>query len=141
MADASTLDDFDWVSAQAQCNAPALFERLRTGVREDVQRRNRLLDDADPWRFEFDSEDDAFEVSRVTGSRTHPQVLAVVTFELDGRRIHIHSEEIDVDMTAVVSLDLGGVCRFVVGEAIYADWELRRTALELLFFEEPEEAE
>jgi hypothetical protein len=29
-------------------------------------------------------------------------------------------------------------CRFVVGEAMYSDWEIRRMALEQLFFEEDE---
>jgi hypothetical protein len=29
----------------------------------------------------------------------------------------------------------------VVGEALYADWDVRRMALELLFFDEPEEIE
>jgi hypothetical protein len=43
--------------------------------------------------------------------------------------------------TAIVTLDTTGVCRFVVGEAIYSDWEIRRMALELLFFEEIEEPE
>jgi hypothetical protein len=31
------------------------------------------------------------------------------------------------------------MCRFVVGEAMYSDWELRRMALDLLFFEEVDE--
>lgn len=80
-------------------------------------------------------------MSRVTGSLVDPRVSAVVTFERTGRRIQIHSEDIDVDIIAVVALDGGGVCRFVVGEAIYSDWEIRRMALELLFFEEHEEEE
>jgi hypothetical protein len=134
-------DDFDWVSAQAQCNASAMFDRLRARVRDDVQRRNGLLGRNDGWRFEFESEDDAFEVARVSGSLVDPKVSAVVTFELTGRRIQIHSEDIDVDVTAVVMLDVAGACRFVVGEAFYSDWEIRRMALELLFFEEAEEEE
>jgi hypothetical protein len=136
VADDHVPEAFDWVSAQAECNAAAMFERLRTGAHDDVQRRNALPGRTDGWRFEFESEDDAFEVSRVTGSPVHPKVLAVVTFELAGRRIQIHSEDVDVDITVVVSLDVGGVCRFVVGEAIYTDWEIRRMALEILFFEE-----
>jgi hypothetical protein len=132
-------DEFDWVSAQAQCNAASMFERLRTQVREDVQRRNGLLGRTDGWRYECETEDDAFEVSRVTGSLVDPKTSAVVTFERTGQRIQIHSEDIDVDFTAIVTLDVGGVCRFVVGEAIYSDWEIRRMALELLFFEEPAE--
>ena len=141
MAQDQVQHEFDWVSAQAQCNAGAMFERLRTQVREDVQRRNGLLGRSDEWRFEFDSENDAFEVARVTGSLVDPKVSAVVTFERAGRRILIHSEDIDVDITAIVTLDVSGACRFVVGEAIYSDWELRRMALELLFFEEPADEE
>ena len=141
MAQDQVQPEFDWVSAQAQCNAGAMFERLRTQVREDVQRRNGLLGRSDEWRFEFESEDDAFEVARVTGSLVDPKVSAVVTFERAGRRILIHSEDIDVDLTAIVTLDVSGACRFVVGEAIYSDWEIRRMALEQLFFEEPADEE
>jgi hypothetical protein len=134
-------DDFDWVSAQAQCTATAMFERLRTQVRADVQRRNGLLGRTDGWRFECETEDDAFEVARVSGSLVDPKTSAVVTFERAGRRIHIHSDDIDIDITAIVALDVSGACRFIVGEAIYSDWEIRRMALELLFFEEHEEEE
>ena len=139
MAQDQSSDDFDWVSAQAQCTASSMFERLRTQVREDVHRRNGLLGRTDGWRFEFDTEGDTFEVSRVSGSLVDPNTSAVVTFERTGRRIQIHSEDIEVDIIAVVTLDVGGACRFVVGEALYSEWEIRRMALELLFFEEPEE--
>jgi hypothetical protein len=118
-----------------------MFERLRTRVQEDVQKRNGLLGRTDGWRFEFESEDDAFEVARVVGSGPRPDVTGIVTFERAGRRILIHSEDVDVDLTAVVTLDVNGSCRLVVGEAMYSDWELRRVALEQLFFEEPEASE
>jgi len=131
--------DFDWVSAQAQCNVRVMFERLRTRVRDDVLKRNGLLGRADGWRFEFDSEDDAFEVARLVGGGPQPNVTGIVTFERSGRRILIHSEDVELDLTVVVALDPEGVCRFVVDEAMYSDWEIRRMALEQLFFEEHEE--
>jgi hypothetical protein len=131
-------DDFDWVGAQAKCHAALMFDRLRTRVEEDVRRRNGLLDRQDGWKFEFYSEDDAFEVSRLIAPG---KVGAVVQFERVGRRIHVQSEDIDVDLTAIVALDTNGACRFVVGEGMYSEWELRRMALELLFFEEIEESE
>jgi hypothetical protein len=135
-------DGFDWVSAQAQCTPATMFERLRTEVRDDVQRRNDLPGRTDGWRFECETEeDDTFEVARVSGSLVDPTTSAVVTFERAGRRIHIHSEDIDIDFTAIVMLDVSGACRFVVGEAIYSDWEIRRMSLGLLFFEESEEEE
>lgn len=131
-------DDFDWVGAQAKCNAASMFDRLRTRVEEDVRRRNGLLGRPDKWTFEFYSEDDAFEVSRLIAAG---KVGAVVQFERVGRRIHVQGEDIDVDFTAIVTVDTTGACRFVVGEAMYSDWELRKMALELLFFEETEEEE
>ncbi len=131
-------DDFDWVGAQAKCNAASMFDRLRTRVEEDVRRRNGLLGRPDKWTFEFYSEDDAFEVSRLIAPG---KVAAVVQFERVGRRIHVQGEDIDVDITAIVTVDTAGACRFVVGEAMYSDWELRKMALELLFFEETEEEE
>jgi hypothetical protein len=132
-------DDFDWVSAQAKCNAASLFERLRSKVRDDVLRRNGIFDRGNAWKFEFEDDGDAFEVSRVAAAGS--SVDAVVRFERAGPRIHVHSEEVDVELTAVVALDVSGQCRFVVGEAMYSDWEIRRMALETLFFEEPEDSD
>jgi hypothetical protein len=142
MAHEQVPDDLDWVSAQAKCSAAAMFERLRTRVREDVQRRNGIFDRQDGFTFEFHDDGDAFEASR--GTPSGPQgttVDALVRFERAGRRIRVYSEEIDVDFTAVVALDVSGLCRFVVGEAMYSEWELRRMALEHLFFEEEDESE
>ena len=60
-----TAADFDWVGAQAQCTARSMFERLRTRVREDVQKRNGLFSRGDRWKFEFyEAEDKEFEVER-----------------------------------------------------------------------------
>jgi hypothetical protein len=135
-------DDFDWVAAQAKCSAAAMFERLRKRVREDVQRRNGMFDRRDGLKFEFHEEGDQFEVSRgVASGVTGSLVAAIVRFERAGRRIHVQGEDIDVDFTAIVTLDVTGQCRFVVGEVAYSDWEIRRMALEELFFEERDDSE
>jgi hypothetical protein len=138
-----TTADFDWVGAQAQCTARSMFERLRTRVREDVQKRNGLFSRGDHWKFEFyEDEDKEFEVERhVPSSGTSTNVTGVVTFVREGSRILVQGEDVDVDFVAVVTLDATGACRFVVGEAMYSDWEIRRMALELLFFEESGDAE
>lgn len=130
-----TPEDVDWVSAQSKCNAALTFERLQAGVQQDVERRNAIGGRHDGWTFEFHEEDNEFEVSRLSDSG---RVMAVVKFERAGRRIHVQGEDVEVDFTAVVSLDPAGVCRCVVGEALYSEWEIRRMALEQLFFEETE---
>lgn len=143
MTHASSSDDFDWVSAQSKCSAADFFERLKTGVRGDVERRSALLPSGARERFEFFEDDDGhFEVTRGAGSSFGaPKLSAVVRFERIGRRIEVSGEDIDVSLTAVLALDPEGHCRVVVGEALYAEWEFRRMALELLFFQEEEHDE
>ena len=132
-------DDFDWVGAQATCSAAAMFERLQTQVEDDVRRRNGVLGRSDGWKFEFHADNDAaiFDVSRLLANGAS---VASVQFELAGRRILIHGKDLDVDLTAIVTLDASGLCRYVVGEALYSEWELRRMALELLLFEDADES-
>jgi hypothetical protein len=131
-------DSFDWVAAQSKCSAASMFDELESGVKEDVQRRNSLPDRDDGWKFEFQEDDEGYEVTRLATGFTAPRVAAAVRFELAGRRIHVRGDGLDLDITAVVVLDSAGVCRFVVGEVMYGSWEIRRMALEQLFFEEPE---
>jgi hypothetical protein len=144
MSQDQTPDDFDWVVAQSKCSAASMFARLQAGVKEDVRRRNGLGRSGrdDGWTFEFHIDGEEFEVSRVEASGVAESIdstLALVRFERAGRRIHVHGDGVDVEFTAVVSLDVAGVCRLVVGEAMYSEWEIRRMALEQLFFEEEEE--
>jgi len=141
-------DDFDWVAAQAKCSTQSMFEQLRTRVRADVQHRNGVIDRDDHWRFEFHDEGDEFEVTRLVSpglgaqaSGRTPRVIASVRFMRNGRRIHVQGEDVDVEFVAIVTLDVSGQCRFTVGEAVYADWEIRRMALEQLFFEESDDGE
>lgn len=135
-------DAFDWVTAQAKCSVASMFERLRAGVKEDVQRRNGLFNRDDGWKFEFHEDGDDFEAVRVVATgATGSSVSAAVRFERTGRRIQVRGEEIDIDFTAVVTLDAAGLCLFVVGEAMYSEWEVKRMALDQLFFEEPDEPE
>jgi hypothetical protein len=127
-------DDFDWVSAQSACTSTLMFERLLEGARKDVERRTVAGGDL---RFEFhNDEPDQFEVSRAT---TSGKVTAVVTFEHNGPRIEIHADGVDVEMTAVVGINAAGECRYFVGEAEYLGWEIRKMALDVLFFESHEE--
>ena len=71
---------------------------------------------------------EAFDVARLDGSRfSDPKIAALVRFERAGRRINVRGEDVDVDFTGILTLDPAGQCRFVGGEALYAEWEVRRT--------------
>jgi len=141
MSPESVPEDFNWVLAQSKCTSALMFEALRTHVNEDVQRRNGISDRSDGWTFEFEEDGDDFEALRVRSGSGDGTVLALVRFERNGRRIDVHGEDIDVQFTAILTVDAAGLCRFVVGEVMYSEWEIRRMALEALFFDAPEDDE
>jgi hypothetical protein len=138
MATQQTSDEFDWVSAQSACTGEAMFERLRRGAQKDVETRNSL--GGDGVRYELHDDGDQFEVSRVaqSGSSTS-KTLAFVTFTREGRRINVAGDGVDVDFTAIVAVNHEGICHFYVGEIEYAEWQVRKLALEHLFFIDEEE--
>jgi hypothetical protein len=139
MASDTASDDFDWVAAHSICTADAMFARLRAGAQKDVDRRNSL-DLHAKIRFELHDDGDQFEVSRVVPSGlSSSKTLAFVTFAREGRRIHISGDGVDVDFTAIVAVNDEGTCRLFVGEIEYAEWQLRKLALEHLFFDDSEE--
>ena len=132
-------DDFDWVTAQSACTAALLFQRLQEAVAKDAERRNALAEAEGRWHFELLAEDgDRFEVSR-SGARGATGGSAAVVFERVGPRINVSGDGVDVDVTIVVGLNPSGECRYYVGEAEYPGWEVRRMALDALFFEAQEE--
>ncbi len=130
-------DNFDWVSAQAGCSAVQMFQRLQDGAKADVDRRNAAASGrSDNWRFEFHEGDDGFEVVRVAASSKDG---AAVTFAREGPRINIDGDGVDVRITAVVGINPSGECRYFVGELEFLGWEVRKQALDQLFFEDVEE--
>jgi hypothetical protein len=136
-----SADDFDWVTAQAACTPVTMFARILAGVRRYVERRNALADPADEFAFEVrEDEDGQFEVVRTIGKPAETtDVNAAVTFDRAGPRINIKGDGVDVDFTAIAGINPSGACRLFVGEAEYSEWEVRKLALEQLFFEEIEE--
>lgn len=137
MAD-STNDDFDWVAAAGGCTTEQMFTRLMEGARKDVDRRNASgFGRTDGWRFELhDDEPDTFEVSRIADSAKDG---AFVEFQRVGPRINIHGDGVDVELFAVVGINAAGECRYYIGEHEYLGWEVRKLALDALFFEHDED--
>ncbi len=125
-------DSFDWVTAQAGCSVEQMFQRLQDGAQADVERRNAVADTrGDTWHFEFHADDDGFAVVRVAESA---KANATVTFTRDGSRINIDGDGVDVRSTAIVGINASGECRYFIGELEFLGWEVRKQALDLLFF-------
>lgn len=129
-------DNFDWVSAQAACSAAQMFQKLELGAKADVERRNSAVGRTDNWRFEFHGDENSFEIVRIADSSKDS---AAVAFTLDGPRINIDGDGVEVRITAVVGINPAGDCRFFVGELEFLGWEVRKQALDQLFFEDVEQ--
>ena len=137
MAAGSNEDNFDWVSAQAGCSATQMFQRLQDGTRADVERRNSAtFGRTDGWRFEFHEDEEGFEVVRIADSSRDS---GFVTFQREGPRITITGDGVDVHMTAIVGINPHGDCRYFIGEGEFLAWEVRKQALDQLFFGDSEE--
>jgi hypothetical protein len=137
MATGSNDDSFDWVTAQAGCSAEMMFQRLLDGAKADVDRRNgATFGRKDGWRFELHEDEEGFEVTRHADAKKD---AAFVTFQREGPRINIDGDGVDVRITAVVGINAHGDCRYYVGEGEYLGWEVRKQALDQLFFDSVEE--
>jgi hypothetical protein len=137
MATGSNEDNFDWVSAQGGCSAAQMFQKLQDGARADVDRRNgATFGRTDGWRFEFNEDEHGFEVVRIAGSSRDS---GFVTFQREGPRITITGDGVEVHMTAIVGINAHGDCRFFIGELEFLGWEVRKQALDQLFFGDSEE--
>ena len=137
MATGSGDDNFDWVTAQAGCSAEQMFQKLMDGARADVDKRNATtFGRNDGWRFEFHADEDGFEVTRHTATKKD---AAFVTFQREGPRINIDGDGVDVRITAIVGINAHGDCRYFISEGEFLGWEVRKQALDALFFESVEE--
>ena len=81
----------------------------------------------------------ATTTSRSRALPTHRSDRVAVTFVLNGPRIDIDGDGVDVRITAVVGINPAGECRYFVGELEFLGWEVRKQALDQLFFEDAEE--
>ncbi|MGO8816323.1 MAG: hypothetical protein ACLQVG_16925 [Terriglobia bacterium] len=118
--------DFNWVEARAHCFPAAVFEKLRLQVIADVEIRNKYL--ADPRdQFAVVENGNAFSVI----VRTNP--IPTVTFRLSGEKIVVDRKG-HLLCEASLTLNDDGECRVIIEGQERDFWQMRKSALEGLFF-------
>jgi hypothetical protein len=123
-------DNFDWVSARNNCSAAVIFEKLRNLIADDVGTRNTQLQRGAPvFRFELINATRYTVVFENHMMHTHDSV----SFVLKDGQISAVGTERDI-FTATVTLCDDGECRLKIGDKPYDLWQVRRMALEELFF-------
>lgn len=123
-------DSINWVKERHSCTALCMFEKLRNEVKADIEQRNALRPEQAHYGFKFVQSDMAiFSVVREGN-----QIGRVVRFVLKGDTIiaETHDEEI---FSAMLTLNDVGECRFKINGDERESWQLRKLALEPMFFE------
>jgi hypothetical protein len=123
----STRPDVDWVAERARCAIPAVFARLKDGIKHDVKTRNNLRTDDSHYKFE--ALDDGPDRLSVTGPDVKAQTVSVA---IVNKEIHIAYDQTSTVATPVLTDD--GECRIQFGSLVLTEWQVRRRVLEKLFF-------
>jgi hypothetical protein len=125
------MTNFNWIKARADCSLAQVLRQLELGVRNDVDTVNaqRMADDR--HKFSISASTGRFSVSRES-SRAVP---LSVDFSLEGDEIVVCTGD-EIILTATITLNHEGRCMLRVDEEEVEQWQVRRMALEDLFFGE-----
>jgi hypothetical protein len=120
---------FDWVTERSSCSLPKVFKTLRLQIQEDVKSRNALRPDNSPYEFSI-----AENAGDFTVTLQAKNVRQSVIFSLAEHAISVRDDKgtpmFDVSLTFTDE----GKCRLIVNNQPRELWQVRRMALEELFF-------
>jgi hypothetical protein len=121
-------DDFDWVTARAKCSSVELFEKLKMLVENDIEIRNTFRKKDSPY----------FKIVKANPSRFSVVAEAIgihltVAFSLSNNVISVAGINGPI-FDAIATFCNDGECRAKIGDQEYDLWQLRKMALEDLFF-------
>lgn len=119
-----------WVAARHACTTIDVFLHLRRGIEKDIAARNALTPAGlrEPYRFRIaDPPGDRRDTFAIVRDGSTPQAIDVsytpTTITLGA-------------VTATLTLNLSGACRLVVDGYELEGWQVRKLALERLFFQD-----
>ncbi|MGB7592132.1 MAG: hypothetical protein WBO19_12925 [Terriglobia bacterium] len=120
------MEDFDWVTARACCLPGEAFERLRLQIKKDIDIKNSLLT-AQRDAFAMVDNGDSFSV--IVPSNP----LRKISFHVSGEKIIVSRKGKSI-FEASLTLNNEAECRLKINGQEYDFWQVRRMALEDLFF-------
>jgi hypothetical protein len=129
MNDNPSKPNFDWVSARSRCSLMQVFETLKLQVQEDVDIRTKLRPALAEYGFKFLPNADRFTVY-LEANRPHWSVV----FTLTDKQIEVRDQDNNLLIEATVTLNDEGECRLRVKGEEREFWQVRKMALERLFY-------
>jgi hypothetical protein len=123
----------NWVKLRHECSPLEMFLKLKDGVREDIETREKLIRDQDKGTV-------AFSMMPLNGRgftvlREGHLISDWVEFTWDAAGISVRNKEDKVVQKATLTLTDDGECKLklATGEELTC-WQFRKRTLENLFF-------
>ena len=120
--------ELDWVRVRSGCSLALVFDALREQVQKDVEIRNELMGRHQP-RCSVQSWNQDFAVLYGDGGGTRS-----VVFFLGKNSIQIKGGSMTLLFEATLTLNDAGECKLMVDGKELELWQVRKRALENLFF-------
>lgn len=119
--------ELDWVKERSACTLEKVFSELHRGVEEDVKTANLLPLQGPPFQL-------VVVDSRSFVVRRGEAIKPVVTFMLETAGILVNSTASNEEWRFTVGLNNEGRCQLRHEGQEYEQWQVRKMALEGLFF-------
>jgi hypothetical protein len=120
---------FDWVTERAACSLPKVFKDLGSQLEADVKTRNALRPNNSPYEFSVKE-----DVSDITVLLQSADVRKAVVFRLTPHSILVRDDKGNELFEVTLTFTDDGKCRLNVSDQPREFWQVRRMALEELFF-------
>jgi hypothetical protein len=120
---------FDWVTERSSCSLPKVFKTLRLQVEEDVKSRNALRPNNSPYEFSL-----AENAGDFTVCLESKDLRQSVIFGLSEHAISVRDGKGNPMFDVTLTFTDEGKCRLNVNSQPRELWQVRRMALEELFF-------
>jgi hypothetical protein len=128
------MEDFDWVGALSSCALSTVFEKLKTQVAADVERRREQLKASGAnYTFQFSPDGTNFMVDTL-GNKISGRAIK---FKLTDTSIVVYDFQDKLLFEATLTLSDEGECRLLIDKQEKDLWQFRKRALETLFFRSP----
>lgn len=126
------IPNLDWVKARGACSLAHMFEQLKTDVHEDVKRRNDMRVNGRDHFYEWRVAESPNNIRVVReGGDTFDR--RSVGFYLEQGKIVVRDQQQEM-FSVTVTLNDQGECKFKIGAEEKESWQIRKKALEEMFY-------
>jgi hypothetical protein len=119
----------DWVSKRSRCSFPNVFKDLKLQVEDDVKTRNGLRPNNAPYEFSVTDNGNDFTVLLQA-----KDFRSSVIFSLAEHAIVVKDDAGNNKFEVTLTFNDAGECKLNVDEKELELWQVRRRALEEIFF-------